>query len=452
MKCHSARGASLVVLLTALTTTAWCQNSGPGLLPLPPLPEFMAGYSVAPAAATDGLWGQEPISPVQTSPAYVQPSPAQLSPMQKEIITPDYSAAMKGGYESCNTCTGGGCNSCGCGGYVYANALLMSRTKSCGFVPSVDTATGEQRLNFCNSEFGGIWRGGFEIGGGWCFGGGCGGCGCCTNAVELVYWGLFPGQTRIHAFDNMNSTIDFGDLTYNGQSANVPFTNAEAQAVSNSWGFNSVEANIVGNCNGCGPFGCGMCGCCCGSCGGRWGFGYTAGFRYMNIFDRFIYSSTPNFDFQDPAALNYLVATTNNLFGFQLGGGLSYCITDRFTAYAIGKAGIYDNSVTALHRVYGTLGNAVTNNGPFNGNDFVVRSAAMATLATSAQLDLGGRWNMTDHWTLNAGYRVLGVAGVANVDNNIQTGNMQNWDGIAFTNRCGSFVVHGVFAGAVYCW
>ena len=113
-----------------------------------------------------------------------------------------------------------------------------------------------------------------------------------------------------------------------------------------------VEANLVGNSWNGGPFGCGMCGGCCGSCGGRWGFGYTAGFRYMNIFDRFIYSSSPTFVYSDPAAANYLVATTNNLFGFQLGGGISYCVTNRFTAYAIGKVPcIWNFSVTMTFKL-----------------------------------------------------------------------------------------------------
>jgi len=452
MKCLCARGASLLILLATLTSRAWCQDTGlPSLVPLPPMPPISSGYPVARATATDGLWGQEPISPVQGIPQ----SPAPLSPMKDSPnISPDYSDALKGGYESCSTCTGGGMNCCH-NHYVYANALLMSLTKQCGFVPSVDSVTGNQRLNFCNTEFGNIWRGGFEIGAGWCFGNcGCGGCNSCcnTNAIELVYWGLFPTTTRIHSFDNMNSTIDFGDLDYNGNNANAAFTNAEAQAVQHSWGFNSVEASLVGNCNGCGPFGCGMCGCCCGSCGGRFGFGYTAGFRYINFFDRFIFSSTPTFDFNDPAAANYLVATTNNLFGFQIGGGLSYCITNRLTAYVIGKAGVYDNSVTALQRVYGTQGNAVINNGSFAGQDFVVRTAPKSTLAASGQIDLGGRWNISNSWTANFGYRVLGLAGVATTDTNIHTANFHDVDGIAFTSRCGSVLLHGFYAGAVYCW
>src|SRR5436190_10464662 len=451
MMCHSARGASLAILLAALTSTAWCQDTGlPSLFPLPPLPPVANGYAVARTAANDALWGQAEPSPVQTTPPQ---SPEPIPPGQA-TLSPDYADAMKGGYDSGTAGIGSPCGGANCchHHYVFANVLTMSHVKAGGFVPSVDTVTGDQRLNFCNSEFGNIWRGGFEVGAGWCFGGGCGSCGCCpTCAMELVYWGLMPTQSSVHSFDNMNSTIDFGDLTYNGANANAAFNNAEAQRISNSWGFNSVEANIVGNCCGRGPFGCGMCGCC-GSNGGPWGFGYTAGFRYMNIFDRFIYSSSPTFDFQDPTAANYLVATTNNPFGFQLGAGLRYCVTNRFTAYAIGKAGIYDNSVTALQRVYGTQGNAVILNGPNAGQDFVVRTAPLATLATSAQLDLGGRWAVTNNWSVNAGYRVLGVAGVATTDTNIHTQNFHDVDGIAFTNRMGNFLIHGVFAGAVYCW
>ena len=62
MKCHSARGASLAILLAALTSTAWCQDTGlPSLFPLPPLPAVGNGYPVAPAAAEKPL--NEPFFP-----------------------------------------------------------------------------------------------------------------------------------------------------------------------------------------------------------------------------------------------------------------------------------------------------------------------------------------------------------------------------------------------------
>jgi hypothetical protein len=252
----------------------------------------------------------------------------------------------------------------------------------------------------------------------------------------------------------MNSTINFGDLTYNGGSANVPFTAAEFNRICASYNFNSLEANLVGNC-GCGPFGCGMCGCCCGGCGRRFGFGYTAGFRYINFSDYFLYSTSLNgfsMTGTDPNELNYAVATTNNLFGFQVGGGLSYCVCNRLTAFVIGKAGIYDNSVTALQKVYGPAGTAVIANGPHAGENFDVRSTGLNNFAMSGQIDFGGRWMITNCLTLNFGYRVLGLSGVATTSTNIVQNNFHDVDGIASVNRCGSFLLHGAFGGLVYCF
>jgi opacity protein-like surface antigen len=224
--------------------------------------------------------------------------------------------------------------------------------------------------------------------------------------------------------------------------------------VQSGYNFNSVEVNLVGNSWNGGPFGRGMCGGCCGNAGSPWGFGYVAGFRYINFSDHFLFSSDPTGAAinGDPQELNYLVATTNNLFGFQLGAGLSYCITNRLTAYVIGKSGIYDNHVTALQRVYGTQGNAVINTGSFAGQDFVVRTAGRETLGVSGQMDFGGRWNVCNNWSVNFGYRVLGIAGVATTDVNLNKNQFHDVDGIANVQRTGNFLLHGAFAGATYCW
>jgi opacity protein-like surface antigen len=446
MMFHSARGASLVILLASLTSTAWCQDTRlPGLLPPPPLPR-VAGYPVAPATANDALWGQAEPSPVPLVSSIAAAT-------EQTVLGPDYYDAMKGGYNSCTA----GAGSCGspCGGsncchnhYVYANALVMNHLKPGGFVTSVDSGTGDQRINFCNREFGNLWAGGLEVGTGWCFG-----CGCNT-ALELVYWGIFPATPNVRATDNINSTIDFGDLTYNGASANVPFQNAEFQRVQNSFSFNSVEANLVGNSMAGGPFGCGMCGFCMGRSGSPWGFGYLAGLRYLNFSERFLFSSDPTgFGINGaPQELNYLMQVNNNLFGFQLGTGLSYCVTNRLTAYTIGKFGLYDNHVTGLQRVYGSLGNAVINTGPFAGQGFSVRSTGRESFATAGQFDLGGRWAINNNWSANFGYRVLGITGVATSDVNVHHDQFHDVDGIAVVQRTGSFIIHGAFAGATYCW
>jgi len=440
MKSIRARGAYVAIGLVFIASSAWCQDTGlPSLLPLPPLPAVGSGYPVWPAAASEALWGNSEPSPVQTGPIQ---SPAQIP------ASSDYSDAMKGGYESCSAIAGpcGGSTCCN-NHYVYANALAMNRLRPGGFVTSV-FGSGSQAINFCNREFGGTWVGGFEVGTGWCFG-----CNC-NNALEVVYWGLYPGDESARARGNVSSLIDFSSLDYNGGNANLAFTNAQVQELESSYSFNSVEINLVGNSMCGGPFGCAMCGCCMGRSGSPWGFGYTAGFRYMSFSDRFLFSSdTADDDINgNPEELNYLGQFNNNLFGFQMGSGLSYCVTNSFTAYVIGKVGIYDNHVTGLQRVYGSLGNADINNGPFIGQDAVVRTAGRETFAVSGQIDLGGRWAITDAWSANFGYRVLGLSGVATTEANFQQANFHDVDGMAFLERSGSLLLHGAYLGTTYCW
>jgi opacity protein-like surface antigen len=435
MKSFYARGVCLALALVGLTSPAGAQYGGvPSLLPLPPLP---MNYPVAQTAATDALYRQG------------EPSPAPQGTGVAAVSSGDYYDAMKGGYDSCSSVCGSSACGSGCchNHYVYANALAMTHVKMGGFVTSVDDITGNQRINFCQQEFGNLWNGGFEIGTGWCFG-----C-CCQNAIEMVYWGVYA-STRVRTeVDDLDSLIDFTDLDYNGASAQLPYTSAETHQVEYNYNFNSVEANIVGNgCNG-GPFGCAMCGGCYGRGGSPWGAGWIAGFRYLNLNEHWMFSADPTgFAINgDPQELNYLVQLNNNLFGFQLGGGLSYCVTDRLTAYSIAKYGIYDNHVTQLQRVYGSLGNADINNGPFAGSDFVVRSDNNV-FSQAGQLDFGGRWSATNNWTVNFGYRVLALSGVAVVENNIRQNQFHDVDGVAFLKSYGSFVLHGAYAGATYCW
>jgi hypothetical protein len=436
MRSSYPRAFLFSLLLGSLTSVAWAQSGPmPSLLPLPPLPG--ASYPVRAAAATDANWYQGQ-APVQTG---VQQSPSDKG------MSGEYSDAMKGGYEGpgCTTCN----SAAGCchNHYVYANALLMTHDKRGGFVTSLDAGSGNPEVFFCAPEFGRLWHGGFEIGTGWCFG-----CDC-NSAIEAVYWGLFPADGRSAARGNLNSTIDFGDLNHTSGNANVNFTGAQIQEVRYGFDLNNVEINLLGN--GCcgGPFGCGMCGCCMGRAGSPWGFGWLAGFRYINFSEDWSFNSDTTDDQinGDPTELSYNVQLNNNLFGFQLGTGLSYCVTERFTAYVIGKMGIYNNYVTQTQRVFGPGGSAIINNGPFTGDAFLV-DAEDDDVAFTGQIDLGGRWAVNDQWSVNFGYRALGLAGVAISETNIQRSGFQNLLGIADTQTDGSFIVHGGYVGATYCW
>ena len=142
---------------------------------------------------------------------------------------------------------------------------------------------------------------------------------------------------------------------------------------------------------------------------------------------------------------------TNDLFGFQLGGGLSYCVTDRLTAYSIAKFGVFDNHVTQTQQVFNTAGNATINNGPFNGQEFNVHSSDNV-LSCAGQFDVGGRYAITNNWSVNFGYRVVGLSGVAISEVNAIHNQFQNVDGIRSQQTTGSFILHGGFAGVTYCF
>lgn len=451
MRSFYARGVALT-LLVGLASHASAQDLGmPSLLPLPPLP---ANYAVTQTAATESLVFGGMQSPVQNPlpapiPAQTQApyqAPHQAPTQAPAAMSGDFYDAMKGGYDgsaapACSSCGGG----CGCGSYLYANALVMTLYRSGGTVTSIDGTTLGQRINFCNEEFNGFWNGGFELGGGFCFG-----CNC-NMAAELVYWGLYPSTVTRLENGGLYSMIDFTSLDYDNDNVQDLYDDANTHQVQYDFQFHSVEANLVGNgCNG-GPFGCGRFGC--NPCGSRWGYGWVAGLRYINFRDNFLFSSDPvgYYINGDDFEVNYLMQYNNNLFGFQVGGGVSYNLTDCLSAYATGKFGVFNNHVTGLQQVYGTLGNATINNGPFDGDEFVVNSSDNV-LAAAGQFDLGGLWRVGNHWSINFGYRVMALSGVATADTNLKTANFHDVEGIASQDAFGSVLLHGAYVGAVFGW
>jgi hypothetical protein len=440
MRSSYARCVAGTILLASLASTALAQEAGmPSLLPLPPV---SGHYPVTQTAATDALWYQDALSPTidpLPSPSDVLPNSPPLP--GKSVISPDYHEAMHGGYGGCNAC-----GKSGCGSYLFANALLMTHDKRGGFVTSVDSGTFEPEVFFCSPEFGRIWHGGFEVGGGWCFG-----CDC-NSALEASYWGLYAAPIEAYASGTLDSTIDFSDIDYNGGSADLFFDGAQAQQVEYDFDFHSVEINIVGN--GCcgGPFGCGICGCNCNR-GSRWGFGYLAGFRYINFTEDWLFTTDQSDTIIDNSAdeLNYEVDLDNNLIGFQLGGGINYCVTDRFQTYAIARFGVYGNHIEHFQRIYGPAGAATVNNGTFNGQEYVI-DAEDTDLAFVGQMDIGGRWALSQSWSVNFGYRLVGLTGVAIAEDNVAQGEFQNVLGISDTQTQGAFLMHGGYVGATYCF
>jgi hypothetical protein len=443
MRSFPVRCAALAVAhalgLAWLAGGAQAQDVGaPALFPIP----SPIAYPVTQTAARESLWYEG--AELAPSGDTVQ---APDAPIQKSVITPDYESAMKGDWDSCTACAGQGCDQCGsgCGKYVYANALVMTHLKNGGFVTSIDSTDFNPELLFCSPQYGNIWHGGFEIGGGWCLG-----CDC-NSAIEVVYWGLYSGFGDATATGSLNSMIDFDNLDYGGGNGNDFYQGAAAHRIRFDQDFHSVEVNLIGNYGG--PLGCGRCGCCdpCGC--SKWGFGWMAGFRYINFTEDWLFS-TDNAEttFDDSAGeLNYEVDLDNNLFGFQMGLGIDYCLTQKLQAYAISRFGVYGNCIDHYQRIYGPQGNATLNTGDFTGQDYIISDSDF-DLSLAGQFDLGGRYAINNNWTADFGWRVLALSGVAITEDNVAQGNFQNTLGISSTQTTGSYIIHGGYAGLTYCW
>ncbi|MEX2173096.1 MAG: BBP7 family outer membrane beta-barrel protein [Pirellulaceae bacterium] len=440
MRSLHARCVATALGLLSLAGGATAQDVGaPALFPIP----SPAAFPVAQTAANDWYAG------AASDAGQPLPSPSD-APIQKSVINPDYRGAMQGNWDGPATAAGGCatglCDAgCGRGKYIYANGLVMTHEKNGGFVTSVDGTSGDPELLFCSPEYGGIWHGGFELGTGWSFG--CAG----ERGLEVVYWGLYAAPGTVTATGDLDSLIDFGDLDYNGGTGNDIYDGAAAHRLDFDQGFHSLEVNLLGNYGG--PLGGGRCGGCAMPDSSRMGFGWLAGFRYINFTEDWLFSSDfsgTSFD-NDADQLNYEVDLQNNLFGFQMGAGLNYCVTDRFQAYSVAKFGVFGNDIQMQQRVYGSAGSGVLSTGDFAGDDYLI-DASDLDLSFAGQMDIGGRYNINHHWSADFGYRLLGLSGVAISEDNVAQGDFQNVLGISDIQTTGSLILHGGYAGLTYCW
>ncbi len=459
--------AGAAILTDACLPSAKAQEIGaPALFPIPLPSAYPVALTAGRDAADDLSWHVSVPSSAQPSPSDLPPaietgrgpeqlplqSPAQSPaqwPTQSPVQSYDYQAAMKGAWDSCsdsvpNPSKDSFCADAGCGPrhFVYANGLVMTRINSGGFVTSTDGG-GDPALAFDSSSFGNHWHGGFELGGGCCFGG--------SRGLEFVYWGLYPASAEQTATGTLDSTIDLADIDYDFSDGNAIFDGAAAHRLRFDYDLHSAELNLLGNYGG--PLGCGRLGYCGTGCGERWGFGWLAGFRYINYTEDWLFSAElDDTEFDNEAdQLNYEVDVQNHLIGFQLGLGLDYCITHKFQVYAIGKAGIYGNAIDMQQSIYGSAGDATLNSGPLAG-EFYDLDTDDFDLAMCSQIDLGGRCALSRSWSLDFGWRVLGLSGVAIAEDNVAQSNLGLAAGSGDIQTSSSVIIHGGYAGLTYAW
>jgi hypothetical protein len=444
MRSYFARGVLLslgFVLATAAPSLTLGQEFGsPSLLPIS-TDQF---FSTIPVAHQDSVVieagpGENPALDTLPSPSDAN---VQAPPSYKEAL-------QQWGSDSCTTGVAGdygyGCGSCR--GYWFGSVgglVLGAPTRSStyltynanNFMPVMQTG-----------DTNGVFSGGVDVTLGRMFG-------CGNWGTAFTYWGVYPSDQTADIYNTaypIGAYVDFSGIDYNGNPGTLYWNNVFHQRIVTTQAINSVEWNLLGNC-GCGS---GLFGCSpshCGPCGPRLGAGWMAGVRYFQFNDDFRFYSDNADNVLDGSVneMQYNISTRNNLFGFQVGGGLNYRVCNCFSVYGIGKAGIYGNNVIVDQALYGSAGDATVNNGPYTGTAYRFQSS-QTSLAFLGQLDLGGSYKINNCWSINGGYRMVGVSGLALTDGQIPN-NFAYIPDAQRVHDSDCLILHGGYVGASFCW
>lgn len=216
-----------------------------------------------------------------------------------------------------------------------------------------------------------------------------------------------------------------------------------------------------GSCSSCAPscappcVGAGPCGLIAPTCGSRCGVTWLAGFRYFRFEDNLTYAASLNDSVisRSNDDLYYDVNTTNDLFGFQMGSRIDYCLGRRVNLYGSAKAGIYGNHSTLYTRVAtefqtATLNDTRTPANPNNGVSYMFNESN-DSLAFLGEIGAGVGVRVSCRWTATVGYRALFADGVATSVGNYRE-SAANYSDVRHYDNYDNLVLHGVDIGAVY--
>jgi hypothetical protein len=317
------------------------------------------------------------------------------------------------------------------GWYAGAGALLLTRNDENYYTFSYDSANESIQLTDSRDANMG-YAGGVEFRLGRYFD-------CGQQALELVYWGVYPsvGSTVTTGSDvngNLNGILNWDQLNYAGVSADTFVNNAEAHAVFRENTIQNVELNLLQ-----------LGSPCQASCGGlrtQW----MLGCRYFLFTDHLTFvADTVDRAFTGSAEeLSYAINLNNNLIGGQLGGQASYGITPCILLDMGAKMGLYANTIQHFSRIGGAAGVATINNGPFDGQAFLV-DRSTTRLSFLGELNVGATYRFPCQAFATIGYRAVAVTGVALPTNQIYP-DLRGINDVRILDNNGDLVLHGAYA------
>ncbi|MBM3998580.1 MAG: hypothetical protein FJ297_03385 [Planctomycetes bacterium] len=427
---------------------------GPGLSPLSPAPNLQG---VGPTLADRSVLGngQGQASPAWMTGTRLQPELVPPAAQAQPLYAPPPVAGEHSPYEDpqwraspwsdgamANACGVPACRPCS-NWFGGVSGLLMTRDDENDVWLSYDTNDIQNRV-LTSRDADMDWAGGFEARLGRYFN-------CGNNAIEAVYWGLFPNVRCANAYStdvagDLDTVLHFDDIWYDPGGVDPPvsdaYFDAERHLLRRSYQFHNVETNLWG--------GALQPTCVCGP-----RLSWLAGVRYFRFDEGFQYSTDPD-DMGlngDPEEVNYTINVVNNLIGFQLGGRLDYDLWECMGLYATTKVGVFGNHIRHFSRMCGSNGAAyiVDPGGPFDGSNVCVASQK-DDVAMIGELNLGGNYRMSRCWSVNAGYRAVALTGLALSTNQIPVDYIANLDSLRAVDSNGSMILHGFYGGIQYNW
>jgi hypothetical protein len=247
--------------------------------------------------------------------------------------------------------------------------------------------------------------------------------------------------------------IDGSDPNYAGAAGvratrDVRFQGIEANLF--SFGLmRARRASYANNCgSGCYGFG-GAAGPLVRACNGRVRVMTSHGFRWMQIKDdlelAYNIDGTAGYQATD---IYENVDVENNLYGYQFGGRLTYCLSSRLSMNIGGKFGIFANHAEKRHRLGSTTSLAYRNGVPL---DVISSTDSDTVLASLGELDLGLGYRIGSAWTVRGGYRLIGITGVATAWDSLPNSYVSVASAGA-VHADDSYLLHGGYVGLEYNW
>lgn len=246
---------------------------------------------------------------------------------------------------------------------------------------------------------------------------------------EVRYWGLdeTDGEDFGPATAGLRGLAD----VFHSPAANTAqfiFDNAENLTVDRTTRINSLAFNLLRN---------------GGKYNSRFGYGnyeLLAGFRIFQ-FDEDLQFAANSSGF--PTRLEYAAETENLLTGFQVGGRNEIYIGNRLRLAGGTNVGVFNNRIDTRQRIFDETGVASTIN---SGRSFNFEDEK-DDVAFLGEFNIGLIVPVSNKFRLNAGYKVVGVAGVALAADQIPR-DFRDERALQTANSNGSLLLHGFYYGA----